>query len=83
MITIYTKTECPYCIAAKHWLQQNGLRWDEVNLDKDEKARQKLVQTYPDIKSVPQIIVNKNGDDIRVGGYNDISKNLSLFEELK
>ena len=31
-ISIYTKTGCPYCQAAKDWLKSRGKEYEEINL---------------------------------------------------
>lgn len=69
-IKIYTKTVCPYCVAAKNWLKTKGYQYEEISMDNDAE-RQKFYETLgPSVRTVPQIFV----DDERIGGYNDLIK---------
>ena len=69
-ITVYTKTICPYCTAAKSWLKNKGYVWEEINLD-DEDARKTFYESVgAGVRSVPQIFV----DGERIGGYNELIK---------
>jgi glutaredoxin 3 len=62
-ITIYTKSNCPNCIAAKLLLQGKGLNFLDVSLD-DEVRRSNFISAFPDLKQMPQIWIG----DQRVGG---------------
>lgn len=62
-ITIYSKSNCPNCVAAKMQLEARGLEYEEINLD-DEVRRANFMEAYPDLKQMPQIWVG----DQRVGG---------------
>jgi glutaredoxin 3 len=62
-ITIYTKSNCPNCIAAKLLLQSKGLNFLDVNLD-DDVRRSNFISAFPDLKQMPQIWIG----DQRVGG---------------
>lgn len=66
-ITIYSTAVCPYCVAAKNFLKSKGQSWNEVRIDLDPIAREKMMaQTRR--TSVPQIFVG----DVHVGGYDDM-----------
>lgn len=65
MLTVYTKTQCPYCVRAKALLESRGMQYQEVNIESDPAARQRLVDLG--LRSVPQIFEN---DSLYVsGGY--------------
>lgn len=66
-ITLYTTAICPYCVAAKNFLKSKGQSWDEVRIDIDPVAREKMMATAKRT-SVPQIFVG----DTHVGGYDDM-----------
>ena len=67
-IVVYSIIGCPYCLRAKGYLDQLGLTYIDINLDKNPVARQDLVALGK--KTVPQIYFN----EIHVGGWDDISK---------
>lgn len=58
MLTVYTKTQCPYCVQAKTLLESRGMQYQEVNIENDPTARQRLVDLG--LRSVPQIFENDN-----------------------
>ena len=62
-ITIYTKSNCPNCLAAKQLLKSKGLEYQEINLD-DEIKRSEFNLVHPAARQMPQIFIG----DQRVGG---------------
>lgn len=66
-ITIYSTAVCPYCVAAKNFLQSQGRTWTEVRIDKDPAERTKMLERTRRT-SVPQIFVGET----HVGGYDDM-----------
>ena len=66
-ITLYTSAVCGYCMAAKNFLKSKGLDWEEVRVDLDPEARQRML-ALARRTSVPQIFVG----DVHVGGYDDM-----------
>ena len=62
-ITIYSKSACPNCTAAKQLLKSKGLEYTEVDLD-DLERRAAFCTAYPDVRVMPQIFINGQ----RVGG---------------
>ncbi|KGR92337.1 glutaredoxin [Ureibacillus massiliensis 4400831 = CIP 108448 = CCUG 49529] len=41
---LYTKTICPKCMYVKSEFQRAGIHVEIINIDHDEKAKQKIVQ---------------------------------------
>jgi glutaredoxin 3 len=56
-ITVYTTTTCPYCVMVKNFLNEKGVPFKEVNVQNDEEAGRKLVETTGQM-GVPQIEIN-------------------------
>ncbi len=75
-VTIYSKSNCPNCVAAKMQLQARGMEYEEVNLD-DEIRRANFMAAYPDLKQMPQIWIG----DQRVGGLAGLRAALELMEK--
>ncbi|MCR6496734.1 glutaredoxin 3 [Thermomonas sp. S9] len=66
-ITLYSTEVCPYCVAAKNFLKSKSLSWNEVRVDTNPAAREKMV-ALTRRTSVPQIFIG----DVHVGGYDDM-----------
>ena len=67
VITIYSTAICPYCVAAKNFLNSKGKQWREVRIDMDPAERDRMV-AITRRTSVPQIFVGET----HVGGYDDM-----------
>lgn len=57
-VTVYSTPTCSWCTSLKTWLQQNGIRYKDVDISQDEKAAQILIKRSGH-KGVPQIVVDK------------------------
>lgn len=66
---IYSKYNCPYCVQAKKLIESKGHRYKEINIGTDI-TREKFVSTFPDVMTVPFVIINGE----RVGGYNELTE---------
>jgi glutaredoxin 3 len=66
-VTIYSTSWCTYCNAAKRFLDQKGVPWQDVDLTGDDAGRVALVEKTGR-RTVPQIFVG----DVHVGGYDDL-----------
>lgn len=56
-ITVYTTNTCPYCTMLKNFLNTQGIPYKEVNVQMDQVAANKLVQTTGQL-GVPQTEIN-------------------------
>ncbi len=63
-VTIYTKTGCPYCAAAKKHYADQGIAFDEIDVHATPGAKEKVGQ-LSDGKNIVPIIV-ENGE-VKVG----------------
>ncbi len=77
-ITIYSKSNCPNCTAAKQLLAKEGLAYTEVSLD-DPTIRDDFTAAYPDLRQMPQIFIAGQ----RVGGLAGLQAALPLVLVLK
>ena len=68
-VTIYSKSNCPFCEKAKFWFKSHGYTYTEINLD-DEEQRMAFYQKIPGARSVPQIFI----DEKLIGTYDDFMK---------
>jgi glutaredoxin 3 len=67
-ITIYTKSWCPYCSAAKKLLDDKGAAFTEVDIEKKPEARAEMIQKANGRSTVPQIFIGEK----HVGGCDDL-----------
>ena len=70
MLTVYSKTVCPYCVQAKNFLKAKGITFREVNIEQDEEARE-FIQSEGH-RTVPQIYLA--GKIFVEGGWAGLSK---------
>lgn len=67
-ITIYTKSWCPYCSAAKKLLAEKGADFTEIDIEKKPEARAEMIQKAKGRSTVPQIFIGEK----HVGGCDDL-----------
>lgn len=73
MIQIYGKDGCSYCVKAKSLCEARGLNYEYLTMGVDY-TREQLFETFPMVKTVPQIVVNGT----KIGGYSEL---LNYIEE--
>ena len=56
-VTVYSTNTCPYCTMLKNYLDQNGIAYTDVNVQKDPVAAGRLVQATGQM-GVPQANIN-------------------------
>lgn len=65
MLTVYSKSNCPFCEQAKAFLDSKGVEYRVIKIDENPEAREFLMQQG--FRSVPQIF---SEDELFVeGGY--------------
>jgi glutaredoxin len=69
MITVYGKDNCSYCTKAKELLNIKQIPYSYLKVGEDIGINE-FVEMYPNIKSVPYILVNKTP----IGGFTDLQK---------
>ena len=67
-ITMYARSWCPYCRAAKELLDSKGVPYNEIDIESAGGARQEMIQKAGGRTSVPQIFI----DGRHVGGCDDL-----------
>lgn len=80
MLTVYSKSNCPFCDKAKALLKQKGIVFEEVRVDQDQEAREFIINAGH--RTVPQIY--HNGKVFVEGGYQGLARlDDSAFQQLK
>ena len=68
-ITIYTKSWCPYCQAAKQLLAAKGAAFEEIEITGKEAEKAQMIQRSDGRTTVPQIFIGER----HVGGFDDLN----------
>lgn len=66
-VVLYGTRFCPYCVAARQWFKERNLPFEEIAVDGDQAARERL-RAQSGQRTVPQIWIG----DTHVGGYTDL-----------
>ena len=72
MYKIYTQNNCGYCIAAKNLLDKKGEQYEEIHLEDNPDAKNKLKQDG--LRTVPQIWL----DEEYIGGYVELERRYNV-----
>lgn len=67
-ITVYTTQYCSFCRAAKKFLENKGLAYEEVPLDDNPELRAEVSKRNGNYRTVPMIEI----DGKFVGGYSEL-----------
>ena len=67
-VTIYTKTWCPYCMAAKDLLDQKGIAFTEIEITGKPDLRDEMLRKANGRSTVPQVFIGSR----HVGGCDDL-----------
>lgn len=67
-VTMYTKTYCGYCHAAKRLLEKKGVAFTEIDIQVRPELRPEMIQKAGGRTTVPQIWIG----DVHVGGFDDM-----------
>lgn len=70
MLTVYSKTNCPFCDKAKHLLETKNINYEVINIEENPDARTWLMEQGH--RAVPQIY--KDGDLFVEGGYQGLAR---------
>tara|TARA_Y100000310_G_C20502766_1_gene724849 strand:+ start:744 stop:986 length:243 start_codon:yes stop_codon:yes gene_type:complete len=69
-IKIYTLPTCPHCIAAKAFLKENKMEFEEINVEDNKKAQEEVIEKSgqmgtPVIDVDGKIIVGFDGAELK------------------
>jgi len=73
--TIYTRNDppCPYCEGAKLIFQTEGIAYKEIVIGRDIQ-REEFMDTYPDVRTIPLVLIQEDGLFVKVGGYQELKE---------
>lgn len=67
-VTIYIKSWCPYCAAARSLLDRKGVAYDTIDIEDQAGARDEMIQRAGGRSTVPQVFIGSR----HVGGNDDL-----------
>lgn len=67
-VKVYSTPTCPWCAKAKDFLKKKKIKFEDINVAEDEKARDEMVEKSSQM-GVPVIIVEKDdgSEEVIVG----------------
>lgn len=71
MIHIVTKSTCPFCSAAKQFLDSLWKEFTEIEISRDPEAYEKY-KSISGMRTVPQIFNGDISKENLIGGYDDM-----------
>lgn len=71
-VIVWSKSQCPSCDQAKALLTQRGIAFEERKIG-DQWTREQLLESVPNARSVPQILINGE----LIGGFTELKSHLS------
>ena len=82
MYNIYGLKWCIFCLRAINFMQEKGLEFHYYPMDNQEKVLDYIKEHY-EHKTVPIITENINGDEVLIGGYDDLIEHIKQQEDKK
>ncbi len=79
MITIFSKSYCPYCSSAKHFLDSIGKEYEEIDLEHNPEKMREIIQ-ISGMMTVPQIFDGAIVRENLIGGYDDMMRKYEAGE---
>lgn len=76
-VTIFSTPMCPYCVTLKEFLKENNIEFEEVDVSRDEKLKDKVISKSGQM-GVP--IVEINGEMVAGFDKKKISQLLNIKE---
>lgn len=70
VVRVYSTSSCPYCRMAKEFLKKNNIEFEDIDVSKDQKAAQEMIEKsgqmgVPVIEIDGKIIVGYNVTALR------------------
>ncbi|MDI6591648.1 MAG: glutaredoxin domain-containing protein [Patescibacteria group bacterium] len=68
-VRVFTTISCPYCFTLKEFLKEKGIEFEEIDVSKDERAREELIKktgkfVVPIIEIDGQIVIGFDKEKI-------------------
>lgn len=67
-VTIFTRSDCPYCHMAKDLLREKSVAFEEIDVGREPARRSEMISRSGGRATVPQVFI----DGRHVGGCDDL-----------
>jgi glutaredoxin len=74
MKIVYTKDNCPACIALKAKLRSEGVAFKEVHIGSDI-SRENFIKEYPSVRTVPFVVEELSSKEEDIDGNETAATN--------
>jgi glutaredoxin 3 len=74
--TIYTKTQCTFCVQAKTLMTIRNIKFEEINLETTDGARESLMEACAAENVVPRTVPQIWLDGEYIGGFTELKARL-------
>lgn len=79
-ITVYTTSQCAFCVMVKKYLEAKGKVFSTINLDEQPDKREE-VQALSGVSSVPITVIEKaDGNKTVINGWNPSQLDAAIQE---
>lgn len=82
MITIVTKSYCPFCTSAKQFLESIGRDYTEIEVSNDQETYEKY-QEISGMRTVPQIFNGEASKENLIGWFDEMMTKFKAGELFK
>ena len=69
-LIIYTSDNCSFCNSAKEIFKEKKLKFEEINIYKNNNLKEEMIKKTNGIMTVPQIFINSK----HIGGFDELYK---------
>jgi len=78
LVKIYTTTTCPYCKMAKTYLDAKGVKYENIFVDNDEQAAEKMIKESGQMGVPFTEITQDGGTLVKILGFDKAKLNEAL-----
>lgn len=57
VVRVFSTSTCPYCVTLKEFLKEHNVKFDDIDVGEDEKARNEMIQKSGQM-GVPVVEIN-------------------------
>lgn len=67
-VTIYSTPSCGYCKAAKEYMTENGIEFNDINVEADQDKAKEMIEKSGQM-GVPVIVIGEGDEERLIIGF--------------